>query len=97
MNDGGPWIDVEVACAFPDWQEIIRLRVPPGTTVAAAIDRSGLAERYPELAVDDAHVGIFGKACKLVTPVVAGDRVEIYRDLVADPKEVRRRRAEGST
>jgi putative ubiquitin-RnfH superfamily antitoxin RatB of RatAB toxin-antitoxin module len=86
-------IAVEVAYARPDQQLIIPLEVAEGTTVAEAIERSGIRERFPEIDLGRNKVGIFGKLSKPTTPLRPGDRVEIYRQLVADPKEVRRRRA----
>lgn len=89
-------ITVEVALALPDNQALIALDVPAGTSVRQAIMRSGIAERFPGLTVDAMAVGIFGKLVPDPEARVleAGDRVELYRPLVADPKEARKRRAE---
>jgi putative ubiquitin-RnfH superfamily antitoxin RatB of RatAB toxin-antitoxin module len=89
-------IAVEVALALPDNQALIALEVPAGTSVRQAIACSGIAERFPGLTVDAMAVGIFGKLVpEPATRVLAeGDRVELYRPLVADPKEARKRRAE---
>ncbi len=84
---------VEVAYARPDEQRIIELQVPPGTTIAEAIERSGITELFPEIDLSKNKVGIFGKLAKLDTELQPGDRVEIYRPLIADPKEARRKRA----
>ncbi len=86
-------ITVEVAYARPDEQRIIELQVPPGTTVAEAIERSGIIERFPEIDLAKNKVGIFGKLAKLDKVLQPGDRVEIYRPLIADPKEARKKRA----
>ncbi len=86
-------ITVEVAYARPDEQRIIELQVPPGTTVAEAIERSGIVEQFPEIDLAKNKVGIFGKLSKLDNVLQAGDRVEIYRPLIADPKEARKKRA----
>ena len=86
-------ITVEVAYARPDEQRIIELQVPPGTTVAEAIERSGIIEYFPEIDLSKNKVGIFGKLSKLDKVLQAGDRVEIYRPLIADPKEARKKRA----
>lgn len=86
-------IGVEVAYALPHEQHIVALEVEEGTTVERAIALSGLLERYPEIDLGDNKVGIFGKLSKLDKPLHAGDRVEIYRPLVADPKQVRKQRA----
>lgn len=86
-------IAVEVAYARPDVQLIIALELEPGATVAEAIARSGVLARFPEIDLARAKLGVFGKPCGLDTPLRGGDRVEIYRPLLADPKEVRRQRA----
>lgn len=85
---------VEVAYALPDEQVIVPLQVDPGTTVEQAIKLSGLQEKYPEIDLKVNKAGVFGKICKLETPLKEQDRVEIYRKLIADPKESRRKRAE---
>lgn len=85
---------VEVAYARPDEQVILPLEVDAGTTVQEAIERSGVLERFPEIDLAGrSKVGIFGKLTKLDSALREGDRVEIYRPLKADPKEVRRKRA----
>ena len=86
-------IDVEVAYAKPEQQEIVALKMPEGTTAEQAIQASGLLNRFPEIDGADLKVGIFGSVCKLDRPLRQGDRVEIYRPLIHDPKEARRQRA----
>jgi uncharacterized protein len=86
-------ITVEVAYARPGAQLILELTVPEGTTVDEALRASGIAERFPEIDLDSAKVGIFGKLTKRDTVLRPKDRVEIYRPLIADPKEVRKQRA----
>jgi len=86
-------IQVEVAYAKPDNQVIIPVEVEEGATLRSAIERSGIMERFPEIELDKSKVGIFGKLSKLDNPLRARDRVEIYRPLIADPKEVRKKRA----
>lgn len=86
-------LSVEVAYARPDEQRIIELQVPPGTTVRQAIEQSGITQYYPEIDVAKSKVGIWGKLAKPDVAVQAGDRVEIYRPLIADPKEARKKRA----
>ena len=87
-------IKVEVAYALPEEQLIIPLTVDVGTTVDAAIELSGLLEKYPEIEPGKTNkIGIFGKLTKGNTELREKDRVEIYRPLIADPKEVRRKRA----
>lgn len=88
-------IEVEVVYAAVDRQVLLTVAVPLGTTVRAALLRSAVAEEFPELDLTHCPVGIFGKV--VADPgsrvVQAGDRIEIYRPLLADPKEVRRLRA----
>ena len=86
-------IDVEVAYAKPEQQEIVALKMPEGTSAEQAIQASGLLNRFPEIDGADLKVGIFGSVCKLDQPLRQGDRVEIYRPLIHDPKEARRHRA----
>lgn len=86
-------ISVEVAYARPDLQVIIAVQAPPGATLRQAIDLSGVLRRFPEIDLALNKVGVFGRLAKLDTPLRAGDRVEIYRALIADPKEVRKQRA----
>ncbi len=84
---------VEVAYALPEKQEIVMLEVRPGTTAREAVLQSGLERHFPGLDLAGSKLGIFGKAIKDSQALRAGDRVEIYRALIADPKEVRKRRA----
>jgi putative ubiquitin-RnfH superfamily antitoxin RatB of RatAB toxin-antitoxin module len=86
-------IQVEVAYALPDVQEIVTVEVEAGTTLRQAIERSGLLNRYPEIDLAVNKVGIFGRLAKPDEVLRARDRVEIYRVLIADPKEVRKQRA----
>lgn len=85
---------VEVAYALPDEQVILEIEVPADTQVEEAIKRSGILERYPQIDLDKDKVGIFGKMCKLNATLRDKDRIEIYRPLIADPKESRRQKAE---
>lgn len=86
-------INVEVAYALPDTQVIVTLEVEPRSTVEDAIIDSGILETFPEIDLKTNKVGIFGKLSKLGQTLRPGDRIEIYRPLIADPKEVRRQRA----
>lgn len=86
-------VAIEVACALPGRQVVVRLEVPVGTTLLEAVQRSGLPGRFPEIEVDPARLGVFGKLRKPDEAVKSGDRVEIYRPLKIDPKEQRRQRA----
>ncbi len=88
-----PLIDVEVAYAEPDKQMIVPLRVPAGTSAREAVRRSGLLERFTDMDLKDADLGVFGHPVTPCAPLVQGDRVEIYRPLLVDPKEARRDRA----
>jgi putative ubiquitin-RnfH superfamily antitoxin RatB of RatAB toxin-antitoxin module len=91
-------IDVEVAYALPHKQKIIALLVEPGATALQAVEKSGIAREFTEINVAEAKMGIFGQAIKKPAEHILrpGDRVEIYRPLKSDPKEVRRKRAEKS-
>jgi putative ubiquitin-RnfH superfamily antitoxin RatB of RatAB toxin-antitoxin module len=87
-------IKVEVAYALPEDQQIFSLNVDRGTTIEQAIHLSGILEHYADIDLGNINkVGIFGKLAKLDKVLQEGDRVEIYRPLQADPKEVRRKRA----
>lgn len=87
-------INIEVIYALPDTQPLKQVQVTEGTTVEAAIRASGVLESFPEIDLSMNKVGIFSKLVKLDEVVRDKDRVEIYRPLIADPKEVRRKRAE---
>lgn len=85
-------MQVAVAYADPVQQLWLRIEVPEDTTVEQAIVRSGILRHFPYIDLTEQKVGVFGKLVKLEAPLQAGDRVEIYRGLVADPKTVPRRR-----
>lgn len=87
-------IDIEVVYALPDRQSIVKLTVPEGTTALAAAQQSGLDEQFDDLHIgQDSRLGIFGQLTALTQVLKDGDRVEIYRPLLADPKVVRKERA----
>lgn len=88
-------VEVEVVFAAVDRQALLSVQVPAGCSVREAVQRSGIAERFPEVALLECPVGIFGKVVPdpAAHAVEEGDRIELYRPLVADPKEVRRMRA----
>lgn len=90
-----PVIDVEVVYAAVDRQRLLAFVVPQGTTVRAALMVSGIGHEFAELDLTACPVGIFGK--QVLAPetrvLQMGDRIEIYRPLLADPKEIRRQRA----
>ena len=88
-----PQITVEVVYAKPGEQVLEQLRVPAESSIETVIRESGILERFPEIDLATNKVGIFGKVARLDAKPVDGDRVEIYRPLIADPKEARKKRA----
>ncbi len=88
-------IVVEVAYALPDKQKIVRVAVPVGTSMLEAAHLSGIAEHFPGLDIDASTMGVFGKtvAKPAEREMLEGERVEIYRPLIVDPKEIRKQRA----
>ncbi len=86
-------IEVEVAFAEPKKQLIVPLLVNEGATAGEAIILSNIAEEFPDYDMDALNIGIFSKTCKRDQVLKEFDRVEIYRPLIADPKEVRKKRA----
>ncbi|MFN3545476.1 MAG: RnfH family protein [Thiobacillus sp.] len=87
-------IRVEVVYALPHEQTLLQVQLAEGATVEDAIRASGVLHAHPEIDLAKNKVGIFSKLVKLDEKVRDRDRVEIYRPLIADPKEVRRKRAE---
>lgn len=85
-------MNVGVCYAESDRQLWMRLEVPDNSTIEEAINLSGVLKLYPEINLSSQKVGIFGKIAALDTPVNDGDRVEIYRQITADPQTVQRRR-----
>jgi hypothetical protein len=85
-------MNVGICYAHADRQLWIRLEVPTDSSVAEVIKLSGLLKRYPEIDLTMQKVGIFGKFAQLDSVVQEGDRVEIYRQITADPKLVKRRK-----
>ncbi|ACR28452.1 RnfH family protein [Burkholderia glumae] len=85
---------VQVCYALPTQQTLIDLDVPENTTVRAAIEASGIVARHPEIDLSVAKTGVFGKLAPLDAVLRDGDRVEIYRPLVVDPKAARQRRVD---
>jgi len=88
---------VEVAYAKPDKQVIIEVPAVKSITVQQAIEISGILQQFPEIDLRVNKVGVFGKLAQLDRELAAGNRVEIYRPLITDPKETRRRRAKTAT
>jgi len=93
VNTDSEEMIVEVAYALPTQQLILPVKVPVGTTAEAAIQASGILTKFPEIDLAVNKIGIFGKLSQLDIKLRHLDRVEIYRPLIADPKEVRRQRA----
>lgn len=87
-------LNVEIAYALPSRQELVHLMLPAGSTVQQAIEASGLLLKYADIDLKKNKVGIYGKLSRLDAPLRDRDRVEIYRPLLADPKEVRKKRAD---
>ena len=85
---------VEVAYALPHQQLIIPVQIAPESNADKAIQASGILLKFPEIDLTVNQIGVFGKLIKLDTQLRHLDRVEIYRPLIADPKEVRKQRAE---
>ncbi len=84
---------IEVAYALPKKQLIIPIKVKQGTTAEEAIKTSGIIKKFPEIDLNVNQIGIFGKLSQKDHVLRERDRVEIYRPLIADPKEIRRQRA----
>ena len=84
---------IEVAYALPKKQLIIPIKVKAGTTAEEAIKTSGIIKKFPEIDLSVNQIGIFGKLTQLGHVMRERDRIEIYRPLIADPKEIRRQRA----
>lgn len=86
-------MNVEVIYALPDRYLLLDVELPAGATVRDAIEQSEILRQCPEIDLTRHKVGVFGQLRGLDAALAAGDRVEIYRPLPADPKEMRRRRA----
>ncbi|MDR2451447.1 MAG: RnfH family protein [Candidatus Accumulibacter sp.] len=86
-------ITVEVVYALKDRQELVTLTLPAGVVAREAVERSGLMDRFPEIDLGRNKLGVFARLVKPDTMLRDHDRVEIYRPLIADPKEVRKQRA----
>lgn len=84
-------MQIGVAYSEPAQQSWVTIEVPEQTTVGEAIARSGLLEHYPHIDLERQKVGVFGKVVKLDAPLKPGDRIEIYRPIIADPQTVPRR------
>lgn len=86
-------IRVQVAYALPERQDIVTVELVAGATAQQAIEASGLLQKYPDIDLAKNKLGIFSRLVKADQALRDRDRVEIYRALIADPKEVRRQRA----
>lgn len=86
-------ISIEVVYPLPRKQEIFAVKMPEGATARQAVEASGVLQKYPEIDLTKNKIGIFAKLAKPDAPLRDRDRVEIYRSLIADPKEVRKQRA----
>lgn len=84
---------VEVAYATPERQTLLTVELPPGANAGEAVTESGILDRHPEIEWPGAPIGVFSRKVDSGHLLREGDRVEIYRPLIADPKEARRRRA----
>lgn len=84
---------IEVVYALREAQDVTTVELPEGATLRAAIEASAVMRRHPEIDLGRNRIGIFGKQSRLDAQLRAGDRVEIYRPLAADPKQARRERA----
>lgn len=90
MAEPAPPASVEVVYALPELQAVVGVPLEPGLTAGGAIERSGLRERFPEIAARELAIGIYGRRVGAAHPLAAGDRVEILRPLRADPRQMRR-------
>lgn len=85
---------IEIAYATPHRQKIIECEIEQGISLRDAVKSSDILQQFPEIDVETCDLGVFGKAVAANYELVDGDRIEIYRPLIADPKEIRRQRAE---
>lgn len=88
-------MQIGIAYSEPGQQLWLNIEVPDAATVQDAIDRSGILGQFPQIDLATQKVGIFGKLVKLDAPLRPGDRVEIYRAIIADPETVPRRDIDG--
>ncbi|MCZ6471753.1 MAG: RnfH family protein [Gammaproteobacteria bacterium] len=84
---------IEIAYATPGRQKIIECEIEPGTSPRDAVQQSEIKQHFPEIDLESCDIGVFGKSVRPDYNLVDGDRIEIYRPLIADPKEIRRQRA----
>ena len=96
-KDDADFVDVEVIYAEPQSHLLVQLRLPAGSTLQQAIEASGLTRKFPEMDLAKLQLGIYGKIVSADVVLSAQDRIEIYRPLLADPKESRQQRAAAGT
>lgn len=94
MTTTSELFNVDVICARTDLQKVVTVQVAEGTTCLDAVKLSNILDFFPDIDIDSAKLGIYSRVVKPSEVLQRGDRVEIYRPLIADPKDVRRRRAE---
>jgi len=87
-------LQVEVVFALPNRQALLTVNVAVGSTVQQAIEQSGILRNFPEINLAENKVGIWSRTVRLTDELKHGDRIEIYRPLIADPKDMRKRRAD---
>lgn len=87
-------VNIEVVYALPEKQVLLALKVASGSSIEQALEQSGVLRRFPELDLATMKVGIYSRIVPLTTALSGGERIEIYRPLTADPREMRRKRAE---
>lgn len=87
-------VAIEVVYALPKEQLIFSVELDEGATVEQAVEACGILKKYPEIDLKKNKLGVYSRLVKADTVLVDGERVEIYRPLIADPKEMRKRRAE---
>lgn len=87
-------LNIEVCYALPEKQSLMCITVESNTSVEQAIVQSGILDTYPDIDLSVNKVGVWNRTCKIDTILKEGDRIEIYRPLIADPKEVRKLRAQ---
>ena len=86
-------INIEIAYALPARYYLKSFKVDEGTMIQTAILQSGILQQFTEIDLRENKVGIYSRPAKLTDQLKDGDRIEIYRPLLADPKEIRRKRA----
>ena len=94
MTNETEQFSVDVIYALPQQQKVISVMVLPGTTFIEAVKQSEMVKFFPEINLEEVKLGTFSRQVKHDEILVPGQRVEIYRPLIADPKDVRRKRAE---